>query len=539
MRSLGTFGRLFKRINSLQLVLTLAGSGALAVAAPGCRVDEQDLARWETTQRGPDKIRAVVTHDKYELNLRVEAALSLIRMPARGGRFVGIDILVESLGATPAGDREKIVNGLIPAIIVQLKKDPPAAQAGQPAPPDPSFPYKDASYALLLASENPALVSDEKLRTDLRAALTEWAMKDFERRLENRNQKYGMEQLMRMLGSDGVKQLPEKVTRESRQLDKIASLVDELGTPSTREAASAKYVEIARWIVTQAWIDAKKPLVEAANASLPKPPTADEFKAQLETYQDEEFARLLGALKRVGGRAAVDFCLEYAADGKNKKERRMFSLAALELRLDPKNAEDVKRVFSIATSDAPPEVLDLAFRRISEMPRDAVIEKLYEAFKTDKWKVRRSAASIVLKMATETKHIDEFFSKLPLDKEPKGFARGEAINYGAMIGDVAKLDHRAIVDKYLPEVTPIAQRVSAASFYLVHGKPDDVKKTLAALELDKVPLPVCDAADEECKWTCYVPKDGKPSESELREVKTFGEYVKLCVEPAIAEREKK
>ena len=83
------------------------------------------------------------------------------------------------------------------------------------------------------------------------------------------------------------------------------------------------------------------------------------------------------------------------------------------------------------------------------------------------------------------------------------------------------------------------EAISAASFYLVHGKPDDVKKTLAALELDKVPLPVCDAADEECKWTCYVPKDGKPSESELREVKTFGEYVKLCVEPAIAEREKK
>jgi hypothetical protein len=540
MRSLGSLGRLFTRINALHLVLGLGGSVGMVTSATGCRVDEQDLARWETTQRGPDKISSVIIHDKYDMNLRVEAALSLVRMPARGGRFVGIDILTKSLGSTSAAERDKIVAGLVPAMVGELKKDPPAAQAGQPAPPDPSFPFKDASFALLTA-ENPVLLTDDKLRADLRQALIDWSMKDFERRLENRNQKTGMEQLMRFLGADGVKGLPEKITRESRQLDKIASLVDELGTPSTREAASAKYVEIARWIVTQQWLDAKKPVVEAANSSLPKPPTADEFKAQLETYQDEEFARLLGALKRVGGRAAIDFCLEFSADAKAKKERRMFAMAALELRLDPKNAEDLKRVFAIATSDAPAEVLDLAFRRIGEMPREAVIDRLYEAFKLEtKWKVRRSAASIVLKMATEAKHLEEFFGKLPADKDPKNFARGEAINYGAMVGDLTTIkpeDMRKLVDKYLPEPAPLTQRVTAASFYLVHGKPEDIK-TLTPFELDKMALPVCDPPDEDCKWSCFVPKEGKPSESELREIKTFGEYVKLCVGPGITDRAK-
>lgn len=538
MRSLGTFGRHTKRIRAVNLALHLAWCAA-ALTASGCRVDEQDLARWETTQHGPDKIRAVVIHDKYDINLRVEAALSLVRMPARGGRFVGIDILVESLGKTPAAQRDGIVNGLIPGLIAELKKDPPAAQAGQPAPPDPSFAYKDASYAILTA-ENPILVSDDKMRADLRASLIEWAMKDFERRLENRNQKFGMEQLLRLLGADGVKQLPDKITRDSRQLDKIASLVDELGTPSTRESTSAKLVEIAKWTVTPAWIDAKKPVVEAANAGLPKPPTAEDLKAQLETYQDEEFARLLGSLKKVGGRASVDFCLEYAAEPKNKKERRMFALAALELRLDPKNAEDVKRVFAVATGDAPAEVLDLAFRRIGEMPRDAVIEKLYEVFKSTQWKVRRSAASIVLKMATEPKHIDEFLAKLPSEKELKNFARGEAITYGAMIGDLfVKLDKRddalALADKYTPMTAPIAQRTTAASIYLIHGKPAETTR-LTALEPDPALLPVCDPPDEDCKWSCYVPKTDKPTESELKEIKTFGDYIKLCVEPGMKEK---
>src|SRR6516162_6060598 len=71
------------------LALCLATS-ALAVTSTGCRVNEDDIHRWESTAHGPDKLRAVLYHDKYDTNLRVEAALSLVRMKPRAGRRIGI-----------------------------------------------------------------------------------------------------------------------------------------------------------------------------------------------------------------------------------------------------------------------------------------------------------------------------------------------------------------------------------------------------------------------------------------------------------------
>ncbi|PKN48777.1 MAG: hypothetical protein CVU63_04025, partial [Deltaproteobacteria bacterium HGW-Deltaproteobacteria-20] len=75
--------------------LSCWGLTALAIAmmtaasSSGCRVDQDDIQRWETTERGPAKLVAVITHDKYEPALRVEAALALVRMRPRGGRRVG------------------------------------------------------------------------------------------------------------------------------------------------------------------------------------------------------------------------------------------------------------------------------------------------------------------------------------------------------------------------------------------------------------------------------------------------------------------
>ncbi|MFO0549401.1 MAG: hypothetical protein U0271_13500 [Polyangiaceae bacterium] len=530
----------------------LAGIGGVAVAAvlvAGCRVSEDDLHRWETTQRGPEKIQAVLKHNKYEMPLRVEAAVSLIRMKARGGRFVGIDMLVDTLSEIPGPERDKILDGLVPVLVRELEKDPPIAQSGQPAPPDPSFPYKDAAYAIMTYENEGAgkkvLLTDEKLRATLRSTLIAWAMRDFDRRLENRTQKYGMEQLLTFLGEDGVAGLPEKVTRDSKNLDRIAKLIKELASSATREAASIKYVEVAKWILSQDWVDLYKPQLEAANQRSKLEPTPEQFQQQLENYQDEEFQRLLGHLKEVGGKAAVDFCLEVAGDlkqGKDDREkgrlkdRRLYALNALELKLDPKNADHLKRIFDIATSDSPPEVLDLALARIGEMPRDQVIGKLYETFtKSEKWKMRQVVGRIILRMS-KLENLDEFMSKLP-EKEAKGFSMPEALTFGALFAGLREGDVRKALAKYLPESTPVAQRVTALTFYYHWGTPDDVKSTLAPLEADKVVMPVCDT-DADCKWVCYVATDPKkPEEKGPKDIKTFGDYVKDCIEPAVAERE--
>jgi hypothetical protein len=233
-------------------------------------------------------------------------------------------------------------------------------------------------------------------------------------------------------------------------------------------------------------------------------------------------------MRRVGGRPVVDYALAFAAKKDQSEKRRQGALAAIEKGLDPKRPEDVKRIFDIAASDAPDIVLDQAFRRIGELPREVVADKLYELFKTDKWKVRRAAATTVLKLSN-VKHVDEFLSKLP---EEKNFALGEALTYGAFFGDLKEGTPLDALKKHFTQGSPSA-RTSAIAWYYSYGTTADLP-AVASLENDTGKAPSCDS-DPDCKWTCEVAKEGS-QEREQREIKTIGDFVRHCVEPAMRER---
>ncbi|WP_234023068.1 hypothetical protein [Sorangium cellulosum] len=498
------------------------------LATSGCRVNENDIHRWESTAHGPDKLRAVLFHDKYDTALRVEAATSLIRMKPRQGRRVGIGILVETLASIAPEARQPIVAALVPSIIAELRKPPPVAEPGKPAPPDTSFPYKDAAYAML-TSDRTAIIADEGLKEGLKAALIDWAMADFEHRLVDRSQAYGMEQLLRLIGPTAVAGLPKLMTRDATRLDQMASLVAEHGDAATKEAASANLVAIAQFVSSDEWTKLKKPELEAANAASKLTPTEKQFEAQLAQYQEEEIFRVFGSMKKLGGRPSVDFLLGFAANKDQPEKRRQAALAALEGRLDRSNPSDIQRILEIATADAPDVVLDQAFRRVSEMPRELVVDKLYGLFRTDKWKIRRTAATTILKMST-VKHIDEFLGRLP---EPKGFAMPEALTYGAYFGDLKEGSPLEALKKHFT-AGPAPARASAIAYYFTYGTTADLP-AVKPLEGDTTRAPVCEA-DPDCKWACEVPKEGS-NERELRDVKTIGEFVQLCVVPAMQQRQ--
>jgi len=510
-------------------VVALCVATALGVGAAGCRVNEDDIHRWESTAHGPDKLRAVLYHDKYDSALRVEAAISLIRMKPRAGRRIGINIMVETLAAVAPEARQSIVAALVPAIIAELKKPPPVGQAGQPAPPDASYAYKDAAFAML-THDGTVVVSDEGLKASLKAALVEWAMSDFVHRLENRSQAYGMEQLLRFIGPSAVAGLPKLMTREVLRLDQMAGLISELGDDKTKVAGSQALVGIAQFVLSDEWRKVKKPELQAANAASKLQPTEAQFQAQLAQYQDEELTRLFGSMRKVGQRPVIDFCLEFAAR-KESDKRRQAALAALEARLDRNNTEDIKRIFAIAASDAPDIVLDQAFKRIGEMPRDQVVDKLYELFKTDKWKVRRAAGATVLKMST-VKHIDEFMAKLPHGAAAKGYGMPESITYGAIIGELKEGKPLDGLKKYFNSGSASA-RTTALSYWLTYGTSVDVP-TVQPFESDGLRVPVCET-DSDCKWSCEIAKEGS-KDREQKDVKTVGDFVKYCVVPALAEK---
>jgi predicted ArsR family transcriptional regulator len=359
-------------------------------------------------------------------------------------------------------------------------------------------------------------------------------MADFERRLDNRSQAYGMEQLLKLIGAPAVAGLPKLMTRDARRLDAMATLVADIGDPATKEAASASLVEIARHVSSAEWIGLKKPEVQAANAASKLAPTEKQLEAQLQQYQEEELFRVFGAMKKVGGRPAVDWLLAFAGDKNQVEKRRQGALAALEGKLDKSKPDDASKLLAIASADAPDVVLDQAFRRAGELPRALVIEKLYELFKTDKWKVRRAAGATALRMST-AKDIGEFLRKLPKG-DAKGFAMPEALSYGALIGELKEGDVRAEVGKFLTEGSPAA-RTTALSYYFSYGTTADLP-VVQPLEGDRGNVPVCET-DPDCKWSCEVAKEGAadPKEREVKDIKSIGEFVRFCVEPAMRERQ--
>jgi hypothetical protein len=180
------------------LSLCLAAASGVATLS-GCRVTENDVHRWETTEFGPLKLGAVVKHDKYPMPLRLESGMALIRMKPRAGRRVGIEKLTDSLRDMQPDDRKKVVNGLVPMIIAQMDRPLPVQQGLAPEErkgPDPSIPFKDTAYALL-NNDKANLVTDDAMRKALQDALVRWATADFDRRITITSQLYGLEQIFR------------------------------------------------------------------------------------------------------------------------------------------------------------------------------------------------------------------------------------------------------------------------------------------------------------------------------------------------------
>ena len=511
----------------------------------GCAVSESDVSRWEGTEHGPYKLVAVVTHDKYSWPLRTKAAIALAEMPPRGGQRQGISFLVDkykddegetregALAALPDDEQKQIVNGMMPTLIDKMSQPPPKPDKDGRMPPDPSVPYKDMTFAML--SHEPTLIKDDKARADATAALIDWGQGDFENRIDNGSQQYGLEQMMRFLGANSVKKLPGFINEDAYRIDRMASLVADIGDDDTKKRAGDAMVALAKTIQGADWqAKQRKAIVDHNNAGGVKA-TDGQVTVQLQQVTDRRLdEEIFPAMKKVGGRAIVDYLLGFAADPKNSDDRRKTALAALEGRVDKNNGQDLQRVFDICKDDSVADaVKDVAFQRLQEFPKDLIIPRLYTLFDPKKWKVRWVAGSTVLKAIT-LKDVPEFMRHLPKTAATK-MGMTEPLDYGGLI---AKMDPGAAgpgqpkqIDTIRPYLTSpdLGPKLTAIGFFY-NGKKAD-QSNLAGFTDDKTPLPKCEKEDD-CQWQCEVPKAGS-KDTETKEVTTIGELVKTCVLPSM------
>ena len=520
--------------------------GAIATSAAGCRVAENDVKRWESTQRGPHKLVAVVTHDKYAWELRTDAALSLIRMPPRGGVRQGIGFLIDkykdeegesregALNQLSEDARRQIVDRLTPQLIKELEPPPPARTPEGRLPADPTIPFKDATFAMLV--HEPPLVSNEKTRADLKAALTKWASTGFEDRIENGAQQFGLEQMMRYLGPESVKALPGLINENVGRIDRVAGLVNDVGDEPTKLKASEALAALATKYNGKDWLEAQTKVVKESNARNNIKADDNQVAGQVDKIQERRLTEeVFPAMKKVGGRPAIDYLFAYATETKHPAERRKLALAALEGRVDKNSPTDLERVFAIAKNEENPDaVRDVAFQRMGEFPKEQIVPKLYTLFDPKKWKTRWVAGETVLKTFGSTKQIPDFLARLPKTPVTK-MGMTEPLSYASKMrsmepapGDRGDPKARDVLVPYLSS-KDLGAKLTALGFFWEGKKAD--RPIVQPFENDATPLPKCEKEDE-CSWSCDVPKAGS-KETEPKELKTVGELVRFCLVPSM------
>lgn len=509
---------------------------ALALGTVGCRTSHEDIQRWARTVQGPKKLVAVLTHDKYPMELRVEAALALIRMKPRNGRRVGIDGgddhpgLITALTQMPPATRNAIVSRLIPELEAEIRKPPPVAQAGQPTPADPSVPSKDAAFALL-THDNGRLVADAGLRQRLRTAISAWITEGFAQRFDDSSQTYAVKQMVGELKSDAVKSLPNLIQPGAAKIDALAEVIADFGDPATKLAASERLVAVATDTASENWIRQKSPGVEAANKASKLTPTPEQFRAQMQQYQEEELLRIFASMKRVGGPPVVAYLLKFIQDKTQSPKLRQGALAGLQGHLDRNNAAQAEAILSVAGAvDTPDMVREAALLRVSEFPRPVVVQRLYSLFDNPNWKVRWVAAELLLRMS-DTSQLPEFFERV---SKANHMALTEPLRYGALIGEMKGSTKPAdAVQPYLASSKPVQARLTALGYYYEKGTKADLAK-LSGLASDNTKTPTCAENAEGCEWKCAITtSDGK---RETKDITTLGEFFEYCVKPAVEKR---
>jgi hypothetical protein len=515
------------------LSIAAIAAGLLAGGATGCAVSETDVHRWETTEGGPEKLYAIVVHDKYSWPLREEAALSLIHMRPRNGKRIGLEYIAVGYDTSAAkvpgalsvlsdDARRKIVAGIAPKLIEQMQQPPPPRSTdGSVVQADPSIAYKDAAFAII--SHEPPLANDEKTKSDLVAALAQWVQTDFEARIDNTAQQFGVEQIMRFIGAPAVKGLPSSISETSTKVDRACSLVADIGDDDTKKRASDALVTLGKKIDSQDWIDKQKVLVLEANKNAKVTASAQQVNDQLKQYQEQELEKVFTNMKRVGGRPAVEYCLAYAHDKTKSEKMRTDALAALENRIDKNSANDVNSIFDIIRDDTNSDkVRGVAMARLGELPKEMILPKLYSLF-DKKWQVRLDAERMIVKTIT-TKELPDFMHRLPPTDKTK-VSLSEAVSLGNVImgmdaGSGPK--PRAVLSQFT-EAKELGAKLTAVGSYYGVKKSDAA--ALPALEADKTPVPKC-APEDQCGWSCDVNKETKT-------VTNVGEFVKWCVEPSL------
>ena len=438
----------------------------VVAALAGCRVTTEDIEKWKGTVKGPGKIVAVMLADKYDVELRKQAALALVDMerPDRDGTAD----LQQALQRLEEGPRAEIIRGMVPGLEEQMKQSE-AKEGGGPSARQ--IRAKDAAFLLITHAP-----------TDVKARLTvdvvNWYVEDFNGRSLAGN--YSAEQVVRALGSPAAKVLVKgpKARVPSQALVKMAQLIGQIAEADARKEAADRIIAIEKEMQGAEFLDwLKQNITKQAAAQGVKLDQKGLDKAAQKNRDSFINDGVIPAMKWLADEPTVkQRLLTLASTQSPDPDRRVRALQALEGKV---GKSDLGPILAMALDQRNPEsVRDYAFDRVGDIKAPESLPQLWPLVTGANARLRWRAGELVLAIGGPAV-VGEFFGKLQSSNGE--FAAEELEGYALRLGQMTPLPTgqvRAQLDS-----GDWWNRVVAIKYLERKGTADDAKR-LAALKGD-------------------------------------------------------
>jgi hypothetical protein len=407
----------------------ILGTGLLALAAAaGCKVGQADVEKWKGTVKGPGKMVAVISADKYDLELRAYAALGLVDMERHD--VDGVSELLNAMDKLDASTRDRIIESLVPGLLKLMQTGEATAPAGAEGPPPRQIRAKDAAFALIKFANPDG-------RKGLTQAVMSWYTADFNGRSLSGN--YSAEQVVRALGSSAATTLVTALGPQLPQqaLVKLAELIGQVGDDDAKKRAGQKLVAIEaemRGDTFLKWL--KGEIAQQLGAAANDPQRIEKAaKINREKFIDE------GAIPAMANLAdqpdVTARLLAIAADREpSLTERRTRALQALQGKV---HEPELQPLLALALDpSAPPAVQDYAFDRVADIRSPKAIAPMWPLVQdAEKQRQRWRAGELVLAIGGASV-LSEFLAKLPTGAEVR-YEPEELEGYAARMGQMTPL----------------------------------------------------------------------------------------------------
>ncbi len=273
---------------------------ALVTLVSGCSVKPEDLEKWKTTQKGPDKLAAVLLDDKYDADLRARSAVAL----AEVGEFAQWDVLEKAFKVIEEPQRSAIIDAMVPYLDKLMKEG-----TEPPSPPLQSqVSGKDLAHLVYPYSQGES-------KTRIEDLLIAWCVADFNQRFFIGRKSIDI--IVMDVGERAAGPMVELLGPDSEVYDKVTEYLDKMAPEEIQHKAGTKLIERAR--------------------------------QRMKNYNGKIDQSLLVSLGRMGGADVRAFLLENAGKADLPPQTSRGSMMAY-LQFELWHKDDVETLFAIAES---------------------------------------------------------------------------------------------------------------------------------------------------------------------------------------------